>query len=49
VGAARLGAAAGDVDVGADAHAATTTVNAQSIDARIPEIETVIENPVEKV
>jgi len=31
--------------VGADAHAAATAVNAQSVAARIPEIEAIIENP----
>lgn len=39
------GADAGEVDVGADAQAATTTVNAQSVAARIPEVEPIIENP----
>lgn len=44
-----LGAGAGEVDVGADAQAATTTVNAQSVAVRIPEIETIIENPIKEV
>ena len=45
VGVIVLGAGADGVDVGADAQAAPTTVNAQSVAARIPEVETIIENP----
>jgi len=49
MGAIVLDAGAGAVDVGADAHPAATTVNAQSATARIPEIEAIIENPEKEV
>jgi len=44
-----LGAGAVDVAVGVDAHAAKTAVHAQNAAMRIPEVETIIENPYQKV
>jgi len=49
VGVMVLGAGAVDVGVGVDAQAAKTTVYAQSVAVRIPEVETIIENPYQKV